>query len=301
MLICFLTNSNYSFFFLYFILSFLSFLSLFFFSSLLFYFLYFQPSFQIWKYKINSNYPTTSKIKQEIQIMLQGILFSTLPPTISIYLTRDSIGYGYCNINQYSLTWFFYSFFIIWIGSDFYEWLYHYLGHSYSVMWLLHKDHHLFTNPTPFAVISDSPIDQFFRALPLLLFPLLIPIHLELIFFIFSSFFLINGLIQHSGYEIPYISGHSKFILTSYHHYLHHSKSVLYKPIYNGQLLQIWDYLSSSTYVVNEKNKCLCSECGRKNGEKTYEKWLEIEKPDYSILLKPSFWFSSNGEISKNK
>lgn len=229
--------------------------------------------------------------------MLQGLIFSTICPSLIIYLTKNNIGYGYCNYNNYSYNWLFISFIIIWFLSDFYEWLYHYLGHYYSFMWNLHKEHHLFSNPTPFAVIADSPIDQFFRAAPILIFPLLFPVHLEMIFFMFSIFFYVNGLIQHSGYEIYFIDGHSKYFLTAYHHYLHHAKSVIHKPIYNGQLFQIWDYLFSSTYT----EKCLCSRCARENGEKTYEKWLEVEKPDYSILLKPSFWLSNSNKSLKEE
>ena len=37
-------------------------------------------------------------------------------------------------------------------------------------------------------------------------------------------------------------------------------------------------------------SKCFCSKCSRKQGQRSVEKWKALEKPDYSVLLKPSFW-----------
>jgi Delta7-sterol 5-desaturase len=287
-MICLLQSLPLSFLTLWAILSLLSLITLLLLSGLLFYSLYVRPSYELWRYKINPKYPSTVKVKEEITVMMQGIVFSTICPALSIYLTRLGVGHGYCEVQQHGVSWLILSFFLIWIGSDFFEFLYHYLGHSSSIMWRLHKGHHCFSNPTPFAVIADDPIDQFFRASPILFFPLLFPVHLEMIFFMFSILFYFNGLIQHSGYEIPWIDGHSSVFLTSYHHYLHHAKSVIHQPYYNGQLLQLWDHLFGSIYI----GQCVCSRCAREKGERTRDQWLTIQKPNYSELLSLQFWIS---------
>jgi Delta7-sterol 5-desaturase len=287
-MICWLRSSDLSFLSLWAILSLLSLFTLLLLSGLLFHYLYVRPSYQLWRYKINPKYPSTNKVKEEVIVMMQGIFFSTICPALSIYFTRHGIGHGYCEVQDHGYLWLILSFFLVWIGSDFYEFFYHYLGHTSSLMWRLHKGHHSFSNPTPFAVIADDPIDQFFRAGPILFFPLLFPVHLEMIFFMFSVLFYFNGLIQHSGYEIPWIDGHSSLLLTSYHHYLHHAKSVIKKPLYNGQLLQLWDRLFGS--IASSEGPCLCSRCAREKGERTMTQWLEIEKPNYSELLSLEFW-----------
>jgi lathosterol oxidase len=78
---------------------------------------------------------------------------------------------------------------LVWIGTDFWEFLYHYGGHTNNTLWSAHKPHHQFFNPSPFAVIADEYLDQFMRALPLLLFPLVMPINMDMIFFEYATFF----------------------------------------------------------------------------------------------------------------
>jgi len=38
---------------------------------------------------------------------------------------------------------------------------------------------------------------------------------------------------------------------------------------------------------------CFCAKCSCAKGERTLEAWQKIDKPDYSVLLQPSFWLSS--------
>ena len=66
--------------------------------------------------------------------------------------------------------------------------------------WRHHRHHHVFHNPSPFSVIADEPVqcreiwgyirdnahcvqvDQLFRAAPLLVIPLLLPVNMDLLF-----------------------------------------------------------------------------------------------------------------------
>lgn len=89
-------------------------------------------------------------------------------------------------------------------------------------MWNVHKHHHVFYNPTPFAVIADELVDQFVRSLPMVILPALIPINIDLLFAIFSTLFYGYGVYLHWGYESPYLSAHNPIFNTSYHHYSHH-------------------------------------------------------------------------------
>ena len=63
-------------------------------------------------------------------------------------------------VSGYSLSYHIASAAVVWIGSDFYEFAYHRLGHISFPFWKQHKHHHVFFNPSPFAVIADEWIDQ---------------------------------------------------------------------------------------------------------------------------------------------
>jgi lathosterol oxidase len=288
-----------------FFLTLLSLITLTAFSGMAFYSLYWKPSFAIWPYKINPNFPTPAKVKEEILVMLQGLIFSTLFPSLSVYFMTMGWGRGYCGISDVSggWTWMLVSGFLVWIITDVYEFLYHYTGHVSPSMWSLHKHHHRFHNPSPFAVIADGPVDQLFRAAPLVVLPLMIPINLDMIFSMFSLVFYLNGLIQHSGFEIPLfervgIDGHNQYFLTSYHHYLHHSKSTVARPLFNGQFFQVWDKLFNSadpSWKGTVPYTCQCSKCGRSRGERDFKHWRKIIKPDYSVLLSLTYWFPISG------
>jgi Delta7-sterol 5-desaturase len=56
-------------------------------------------------------------------------------------------------------------------------------------MWDVHKHHHVFYNPSPFAVIADEWMDQFIRATPLLFLPMITPVNMDLLFGTYAVFF----------------------------------------------------------------------------------------------------------------
>ena len=114
------------------------------------------------------------------------------------------------------------TFFLVILVSDFYEWGWHRLGHVIPHCWNVHKHHHVFFNPSPFAVIADEWADQLVRAFPLLLFPLITPINMDIMFFTYGLFFYAYGVYLHWGYESNLIDAHNGIINTAYHHYAHH-------------------------------------------------------------------------------
>lgn len=63
------------------------------------------------------------------------------------------------------------------------------------------------------------------------------------------------------------------------------------KPMHTGFFLQIWDRAMDSVY---KGEKCHCAECDVKAGNRTPEDWEKMKQdlPDYSVLLKPSFWWN---------
>jgi len=256
-------------------------------SSILFYPLYVKPTFEIWKWKSNPKFPSPALVKKEIVQMTKGLAVATLCPAIALMASGqnyDTFGFrGYCGDPlNYGIMRHLWQAFIIIAFTEFYEYGYHWLGHRFAIFWTIHRHHHSFYNPSPFAVIADEWTDQLVRTWPMIILPLLLPINMDLLFGIFASLFYGYGVYLHSGYEWSGLSAHNPIFNTSYHHYTHHAISAIGRPIYTGFFVKLCDWLFSTTY-----DKCSCVECRPK---RTLEEWKETEKPDYSVLLQPSYW-----------
>ena len=246
-------------------------------SSVVFYYYYGRDiPYELWKRKINPKYPSVDTVKTEMYQTFIGIWSAALCPALTLYLTQHGWSKGQCD--NYSLV----EFFVVWILVDLYEFLYHYLGHTTKFGWNQHKSHHQFYNPTPFAVIADDFIDQFVRAIPLVLIPLVYPINMDVLFLQFAILFYGFGTYLHTGYDSSYLSPHNPIINTSYHHYIHHAKSIANKPYYTGFFFKIWDNLFQSVY----SGPCQCTYCTEDTRTKEmYNKYIQ-DKPHYSKLFR---------------
>jgi lathosterol oxidase len=268
------------------------------FSGLVFYKLYWpsQVTYAKWKWKTNPKYPSAEKVRDEIVQTLKGMGAAALMPALALwmYAQGDSAPisqYGFCGTTPKFGFWYnLMTFFIVWIGSDFWEFFYHRLGHTYSSMWNWHRHHHVFFNPTPFSVVADEFMDQFFRALPMLVIPMVMPTNLDVLWFTFTALFYGTGVYHHCGHELKWPNAHQGFFNTSYHHYLHHSISINKRPYHCGFMFQVYDKLFSCTYT----GKCFCVKCSQEANLRTEEQFKAVEVPDYSVLLRPSFWLRAD-------
>mmetsp|Transcript_581 Transcript_581/g.577 ORF Transcript_581/g.577 Transcript_581/m.577 type:complete len:299 (-) Transcript_581:318-1214(-) len=258
---------------------------------------YVNPTYEQWKWKTNPRYPSPDMIKLEVTKSLKGAFLATMAPALSTYWARTNSSYtkGYCGIDEepdmlYTIKMFLFT----WIIADFYEFFYHWLGHTFDSLWEQHKSHHRFYNPTPFATIADDVVDQIFRSAPLLVIPILFTVNIDILFAQWGTLFYVYGTYLHWGYESQFLSAHNKVLNTAYDHHCHHAKSIKNKAIRTGFFLKIWDDLFRSVY--NEA--CFCVRCQHKEGKRTLEEFKKIKIPDYSVLIKPSFWLQSPDEKS---
>lgn len=258
-------------------------------SGTLFRLYYWKPTFETWRYKSNPQFPKPAMVRREVLQMLKGIYTATLCPAIALHLVSFGWSHAYAGLGGYSWGYNVFTFFFVWIVSDLYEFAYHRLGHSRPFWWSQHKAHHAFANPTPFSVIADDHLDQLIRSAPLLFIPMIMPINMDLLFLTYAAFFYGYGVYIHWGYELRWPNAHHPWINTSFQHYYHHAKSSANKPIHTGFFFKLWDKLAGSTYDV-PKAECVCASCSIERGERTPEAFAKIEKPDYSVLLSPSFW-----------
>jgi lathosterol oxidase len=228
-------------------------------------------------------------VRREVLQMLKGMYTATFCPALALHLVDAGWSKAYGGLGGHSVGWLVASFFIVWIGSDFYEFAYHRVGHSFGFWWKQHKAHHVFFNPSPFAVIADDHADQLIRSLPLLVIPMLMPVNMDLLFLTYGAFFYGYGVYLHWGFEMSWPDAHHPWINTAFQHYVHHAKSTLHKPMHTGFFFKIWDRIAGSTYEAGPES-CLCARCCTARGERTREAFAAVEKPDYSVLLEPSFW-----------
>jgi len=257
-------------------------------SGIIFRIYYVHPTYEQWRRKINPVYPAPEKVRAEIVDSVKGIVFSTFPPALALYLFKHDMTRSYCGIGDGSL-YLVGTFFAVWFLSDCYQSVHHYLGHTISSLWSTHRHHHKFYNPTPFAVETDDAVDQLVHTIPVLLIPLMLPVNLDVVFFVYGALFLPWGVYHHLGHDLDFLDPHHRLWNTSYKHYIHHALSHMNKPFHCGMFLSLWDELLGSVYTCET---CRCSRCARSRGERSFLAWEQVVKPDYSILLSPVFLLS---------
>jgi lathosterol oxidase len=228
-------------------------------------------------------------VRREVLQMLKGMYTATFCPALALHLVNAGWSKAYGGLGGHSVGYMVFTFFVVWIGSDFYEFAYHRLGHTIALCWKQHKGHHVFFNPSPFAVIADDHVDQLIRSAPLLFIPLILPVNMDLLFFTYGAFFYGYGVYLHWGFELSWPDAHHPWINTAFQHYVHHARSTLNKPMHTGFFFKLWDQIAGSVYRAGPE-ECLCAGCSVARGERTREAFDAVEKPDYSVLLKPSFW-----------
>lgn len=196
---------------------------------------YAKPTFEQWQRKTNPAYPPPEKVRDEILQTLKGLVTATICPALALFLAQHGGSQAYCGVGEHGWSYLLVSFLASWIFVDFYggcacplpslrgteelppvgaaaaEFYYHHLGHVYPFFWEQHKAHHVFSNPSPFAVIADEVVDQFVggpqsgdlrvhrhrllcwahprcqvRSAPLLFIPILVPINIDMLFVMFA-------------------------------------------------------------------------------------------------------------------
>ena len=104
----------------------------------------------------------------------------------------------------------------------------------------IHKHHHKWKIPTPFASHAFHPIDGFLQSLPYHVYPFLFPLHkiTYLILFVFVNIWTVS--IHDGDYRVPLVL--QPFVNGSAHHTDHH---LLYNYNY-GQFFTLWDRIGGS-------------------------------------------------------
>ena len=110
----------------------------------------------------------------------------------------------------------------------------------------IHKGHHTWKVPTPFASHAFHPVDGFLQSLPYHIYPFLFPLHkvTYLMLFVFVNVWTVS--IHDGDYRVPLLI--QPFINGSAHHTDHH---LLYKYNY-GQFFTLWDRIGGSFHYPSQ-------------------------------------------------
>ncbi len=131
----------------------------------------------------------------------------------------------YWDIRTHSVGYFVFSIFLMIVVHDAYFYWTHRWMHGKSVFRIVHRVHHLSTNPSPWAAMAFHPIEAVVEGSVIALMAFLFPVH-PLAIGIFLLFMMAYNVYGHLGYEL-YPKGFStswvgKWINTAVNHNMHH-------------------------------------------------------------------------------
>ena len=216
--------------------------------------------FYVWKkrsflrYKIQEKFPQFVKVKKEMsQSFVTLLMFSSIGTTVYILnnlgiihtqIYWDSSLYG-------GASYMLLSFVLITIWHE--TWFYwaHRIMHHKSIYRHVHAVHHRSINPTPVAAYNFHWLEAIVEGIYLVPFLLVVPMHFH-VYLAHTFYAMIMNIYFHSGFEF-YPQGFTrgkvfKWINTSTHHNMHHSK-------FNGNYslyFNFWDRLMGTNFANYE-------------------------------------------------
>lgn len=266
-------------------------------AAFIYYYVY--PTYNKWRFKSNPKYPSPTYVLGEL--FLGGILGPwavTFVASIHLYLISNGTFKHHCDTPT---TWSYrlFSAVMVIVVTDFYEWGWHYLGHFLDKLWLVHKHHHKYYNPTPFGTIADYPMDNFMRSLYVVVVNVVsylifgVYLDIDMVYFATAPVTMFWGMYLHCGHELECLPYNHRFFNTSFQHYAHHAVSVKNKPYHTGFFIKLWDDMAGSVY---KGTQVIPAVEDQKLGNRTQAHWdkdIKPNLPDYSVLLSPK-WLAAN-------
>ena len=177
----------------------------------------------------------------EIKYTLSVLPFMAIPTILLFLLEVRGYSKLYYEVEgMYGWLFVLLSFFTFLIFTDsLIYWIHRGLHNPLVYAWL-HKPHHKWKIPSPFASHAFHPIDGFLQSVPYHIYPFLFPFNkiLYIVLFIFVNVWTVS--IHDGNYSVPNIF--KPFINGSAHHTDHH---LFYNYNY-GQFFTLWDRIGGS-------------------------------------------------------
>ncbi|HXZ02923.1 MAG TPA: sterol desaturase family protein [Stellaceae bacterium] len=148
----------------------------------------------------------------------------------------------YASIGDWGFGYFLFSVVVIAVVHDSYYYFAHRAMHSKLLFRHVHRVHHAFTNPTPFASYAFHPFETVIELAIIGALLLVMPLHMLAIATYYVIFTALN-VVSHLGFEL-YPAWVSRWFITSAHHNLHHTRFVGHYML----LFNIWDRALGTNY-----------------------------------------------------
>jgi lathosterol oxidase len=190
-----------------------------------------------------------NQISKEIRSSLIAIPFIdifTLPFFLGEVRGKSLL---YSNIDEYGWSWLLVSTILYLLWNDIGIYWIHRLEHHPSVYRFVHKPHHKWIIPTPFAALAFHPVDGYLQSLPYHIFVFICPMQKHLYLVLFATVQLWTVFI-HDG---DMIAGHwlQNYLSSPAHHTLHH----MYFTVNYGQYFTWTDsYFGSHREPTEEQD-----------------------------------------------
>ncbi len=175
--------------------------------------------------KIQAGFPSRKDYIREISYsLITAVIFASIG-FIVFATPLSAYTQAYWNLEEYGTAYFLASIFMMIVVHDTYFYWTHRWMHGKSVFRIVHRVHHLSTNPSPWAAMAFHPLEAIIEAGVIVLIAFLFPVH-PLAIGIFLLFMMVYNVYGHLGYEL-YPKGFSKSLIgkwinTSVNHNVHH-------------------------------------------------------------------------------
>ncbi len=186
--------------------------------------------------------PRWAEQSREIQFSLLTTLIFTIP-TIVVISAKDWIGFKlYLRWDEHGVAWYLCSYAIVFFLHDTYFYWSHRAMHSRLLYRHFHRVHHLSLEPSPLAAFAFHPLEAVVESLIFLIIPLLIPVHVSVLF-LFTLFSLLVNIYNHLGFSLLSRDQLNRLPYRWFCHPDHHSWHHRFQRGNYGFYLRFWDRL----------------------------------------------------------
>jgi len=184
-------------------------------------------AFYVWKEeefivkKLQSKFPSKYQIRREIIYSLLTFIIYGSGVLLFLFWIQNDMTKQYKEVNSFGLLYFVFSIILMIIIHDaYFYWTHRFMHHS-KVFKYVHRLHHSFDNPTPWAAFAFHPFEALISlgVIPIIIF--FIPYH-HWALIIFVTILTLNNIIIHLGFSLPK-AGVFEFQNTAVEHDMHHS------------------------------------------------------------------------------
>ncbi|MEE4297848.1 MAG: sterol desaturase family protein [Pseudomonadales bacterium] len=217
--------------------------------------------------------------RRELAFSVLSILIFSLLLTGLWVFERFGLTAIYWDVAEHGTAWFVSQIAVLALVHDsYYYWAHRWMHHP-KVFRHVHKLHHGFHNPTPFASYAFHPFEAIVEVAWIAPLAFLMPIH-PLALAGYVVFLTVLNVVSHLGHEF-YPAWVARWFITSTHHNMHHTRGRGHFMLY----FNIWDRLMGTNATdyeaavreINERvaaggsraGKACCADAGPSRDEKT--------------------------------